>query len=73
MYSTTVDFSPISYCLLAYEIIQLGMALEAGAGRDEANSEKAHECTRWRNTLMFKVALTAKKSLETINFAEVQG
>ena len=36
-------------------------------------TEQAHEDTRWRNKSMFKVALTAKKSLGTTNYADVQG
>ena len=51
--------------LLAYEVIWLSMAKEDGAGRDEANPQQARECTRRRNRLMVKVALTAKKSLGT--------
>ena len=47
------------------------MAIEAGAGPDKANPQQARECTRW-DKLMFEVALTANKSLETINFTEFQ-
>ena len=38
------------------------MAVEAGAGRDEANPAE-----RWKNKLMFIVARTAKKSLGTMD------
>ena len=44
--------------------------VEAGAGRDEANPQQARECKIWRNKLMFKVALTANKSLATMKYAE---
>ena len=44
-----------------------------GAGRNEANPQQALECTRWKNSLIFKVVLTAKKSLGTMNYTEVQG
>ena len=52
---------------MAYEVIRLSMVVDAGAG------QQARKCTRWRNKVMFKVALTAKKSLGTMNYAEVQG
>ena len=35
-------------------------------------TQQARECTRWRNKLMFKMALTIKESLGTMNYAEVQ-
>ena len=49
------------------------MAIEAGAGHDEANpaGTRLHKMEKYR--LVFKVALTAKKGLGTINYAEVQG
>ena len=34
------------YVLLAYEVIWLSMAIEDGAGRNEANPQQARECTR---------------------------
>ena len=48
------------------------MAVDAGAGRDEANlaSTRVHKI---RHMLMFKVELTTKKSLGTMNYAKVQG
>ena len=49
------------------------MAKEDGAGRDKANPQQARKCIRLGNRLMFKVALTAKKVLGTMNYAEVQG
>ena len=36
-------------------------------------TQEARECTRWRNELMFKLALTAKKSFGTMNYTDVQG
>ena len=59
--------------LLTYEAIQLGLTVEAGAGRNEANPQQACDCTRSRNKLMFKGMLTANKSLGTMNNGEVQG
>ena len=49
------------------------MAKEDGGGSDESNPQQARECTRWKNRLIFKVALTAKNSLATMNYAEMQG
>ena len=63
---------PVAFGLLAFEVLQLGMAIETGAGRDKAHPQQARECTRW-NKLMFEVAFKANKSLGTMNFAEVQG
>ena len=49
------------------------MAKEGGAGCNEANPQQARECTGKKNSLIFKVALTAKKRLGTMNYTEVQG
>ena len=49
------------------------MAVEVGASRDEAIIQQARECTRWKNTLMLKVALTVKKNFRIRNYTDVQG
>ena len=36
-------------------------------------TQQARECTRCRNNLVLKVALSAKKALRTLNYAEVLG
>ena len=47
------------------------MVVEAGAGRDEANSAgtRAH---KMENRLMFEVALTVKINLGTMDYADFQ-
>ena len=54
--------------LLAYGTIQLGMAIEAGAGRDKANLQQTRECKR-------EISGCLKWRFRPIkaNFAEVQG
>ena len=48
------------------------MAVEAGAGRDEANpaGTRVHKIEKQS---MFKVVLTAKNILGTTNYADIQG
>ena len=55
-----------------YEVIELGMAVEAGAGRNESipAGTRVH---KMKKKSMLKVTLTAKKSLDTMNYAEVWG
>ena len=48
------------------------MAVEAGAGRDEAY-RAGTRMHKMENRLVFKMVLTAKKSVRTLNYADVQG
>ena len=48
------------------------MAVEAGAGRDQANPAGTRVHKMKKEKMVLKVALATKKILKTINYAEVQ-
>ena len=51
--------------------MQLGLAEEAGTGRDEAIPAGTRVHTTLRKNLMFKVVLAAKTSLRIMNCVEI--
>ena len=57
--------------LQVYAVMQLGLTVEAGTGRDEAGPPGTPMHKKLRKKLMFKVVLAVKISLRTMNYVAV--